>query len=372
MDKKNILLVGGGKIGAKITHLLANSGDYRVTVADRSADALSKVGKHAEVETVELDVGDETSLRAALSDKFAVLSAVPFSVTRHVADGAVAAKVHYFDLTEDVATTRHVKKLAESAQSVLMPQCGLAPGFIAIAGCHLAKGFETVDEMRLRVGALTQFPTNRLKYNLTWSTAGLIHEYLEKCEAIVDGAVCELDPLEGYERFSLDGTDYEAFNTSGGLGTLCERMGGRARNLNYKTVRYPGHCEILKLLIDDLGLGKKPELLAEIFHNALPLAFQDVVLVFASVTGWIGGELRQESDVRKIYSRVDESGRRWSAIQITTASAICAVLDLVSEGRLPQAGFIHHDEVDFNEFVANRFGRNFACAEASSAGPPLP
>ena len=201
---KDVLLVGGGKIGAMITELLADSGDYRVTVADHSAAALAKVATRNHVETLELDVTNEEALRDALSGKFAVLSAVPFSVTRHVADGAVAAKVHYFDLTEDVETTRHVKELAKSAASVLMPQCGLAPGFISIAGCHLAKGFETLEEVRLRVGALTVFPTNGLKYNLTWSTAGLIHEYLEKCEAIVDGAMCQLEPLEGYETFSLD------------------------------------------------------------------------------------------------------------------------------------------------------------------------
>ena len=365
--KKNILLVGGGKIGAKITDLLANSGDYRVTVADCSEQALSEVASQADVERLVLDVTKEAALREALDGKFAVLSALPFSVTRHVAKGAVEAKVHYFDLTEDVETTDYVKKLEGSAQSVLMPQCGLAPGFIAIAGCHLAKGFDTVEEMKLRVGALTPNPANRLKYYLTWSTAGLIHEYLRKCDAIVDWEQRKLDPLEGYERFSLDGTEYEAFNTSGGLGTLCERLAGRARNLNYKTIRYPGHCRIVKRLIDGLGLGE--EQLVEIFDNLLPLSFEDVVLVFASVTGRKDGELRQESDVRKIYSRVDESGRRWSAIQITTASAICAVLDLVSEGRLPQAGFVHHDEVDLDAFIANRFGRNFAAPGASSAGP---
>jgi saccharopine dehydrogenase-like NADP-dependent oxidoreductase len=377
MDKKNILLVGGGKIGAKITHLLANSRDYRVTVADSSTDALARVAPHDDVETLQLDVKDQKALRDALDGKFAVLSAVPFSVTRHVADGAVAAKVHYFDLTEDVETTRHVNSLKDSAESVLMPQCGLAPGFISIAGHHLAKDFDTVEEMRLRVGALTLFPTNRLKYNLTWSTAGLIHEYLQPCEAIVDGKLCELDPLEGYETFSLDGTDYEAFNTSGGLGTLCERMGGRARNLNYKTIRYPGHRDILKLLIDDLGLGRNPELLVKIFDEAIPLASQDVVLVFVSVTGRKRGELRQVSDVRKIYSQV-EDGQRWSGIQITTASAICAVLDLVrescergergesEEGDLPQEGFIHHDQVDLDVFLANRFGKNYADVTATS------
>lgn len=361
--KKNVLLVGGGKIGAKITHLLASSGDYRVTVADRAEQALANVASHADVETLLLDVTNEAALRDALGGKFAVLSALPFSVTRHVAKGAVAAQVHYFDLTEDVETTDYVKTLQESAQSVLMPQCGLAPGFIAIAGCHLAKGFDTVEEMKLRVGALTLRPTNRLRYHLTWSTAGLIHEYLQKCDAIVDGKPCKLDPLEGYERFTLDGADYEAFNTSGGLGTLCEQLSGRVRNLNYKTIRYPGHCEIMKRLIDDMGLGETQ--LVEIFDNLLPTSFEDMVLVFAGVTGTKDGEPRQETDIRKIHSRVDEGGRRWSAIQITTASAICAVLDLVSEGRLPQAGFIHHDQVGLDAFVANRFGRNFVSSEAA-------
>ena len=360
---KDILLLGGGKIGAMITELLANSGsyggsyDYRVTVADRSEDALRKVKRQDRVDVLSLDVTDSGALAGALAGKFAVLSAVPFSFTRHVADAAAAAKVHYFDLTEDVATTRHVAELARTARSVMMPQCGLAPGFISIAGAHLAKGFDELDELRLRVGALTQFPTNGLKYNLTWSTAGLIHEYLQGCEAIVDGKPRVVEPLEGYETFTLDGTDYEAFNTSGGLGTLCGRL--PARNLNYKTVRYPGHCEILKLLIRDLDLGKRPELLVDIFDSALPLAFQDVVLIFVTAIGRIDGALRQESYAHKVYSRVDGEGRRWSAIQITTASAICAVLDLVREGHLPQAGFIHHDEVDFDRFIGNRFGKNY-------------
>lgn len=360
---KDVLLVGAGKVGAMITEFLANSGkyggnsDYRVTVADLSDDALRRVECHERIHVLKLDVGDRAALKQALSGKFAVLSAVPFSFTRHVADGAAAAGVHYFDLTEDVETTRHVTNLVEAGGPVMMPQCGLAPGFISIAAAHLAKGFDALDEVRLRVGALTQFPTNRLKYNLTWSTAGLVHEYLQPCDAIVDGERCEVEPLEECENFSFDGTDYEAFNTSGGLGTLCGRL--PTRNLNYKTVRYPGHCEILKLLIRDLGLGEK--LLVEIFDRALPIAYQDVVLVFVTVIGRVGGVLRQESYANKIYSRLD-GGRRWSAIQTTTACAICAVLDMVRDGTLKQSGFIHHDEVDFHSFLENRFGKHYALA----------
>ena len=107
-----------------------------------------------------------------------MLSAVPFNFTIHVAEGAVEAGVHYFDLTEDVATTGRVKELAKDAASVLMPQCGLAPGFISIAAYDLARRFEELDEVRMRVGALTEHPTNRLKYELTWSVEGLVHEYL--------------------------------------------------------------------------------------------------------------------------------------------------------------------------------------------------
>ena len=107
-----------------------------------------------------------------------------------------------------------------------MPQCGLAPGFISIAAYHLTRLFDKLDAVYMRVGALPQFPSNALKYNLTWSTDGLINEYCNPCEAIHDGRRIDVLPLEGLEHFSLDGVRYEAFNTSGGLGTLCETLDG--------------------------------------------------------------------------------------------------------------------------------------------------
>ena len=340
-----------------ITELLADCGDYRVTVADRSAAALAEVAAHASVATLELDVTDAAALANALTGKFALLSAVPFSLTRHVADGAALAGVHYFDLTEDVETTRHVAELAKTAGAVMMPQCGLAPGFISIAAYDLARRFEELDEVRMRVGALTEHPTNRLKYELTWSVEGLVHEYLAECDAIVDGKAGKVQPLEGYETLTLDGIDYEAFNTSGGVGTLGDTLAGQVRNLNYKTIRYPGHCEIMKHLIGGLRLDEAT--LAEIFGYALPCTSQDVVLIFVSATGKIGGELREETLLRKVRSRVQD-GTQWSAIQITTASAICAVLDLVSNGTLPQHGFLRQEDVALPDFLANRFGRNYA------------
>ena len=354
---KDVLLVGGGRIGAMITELLAGSGDYRVTVADHSEAALAQVAARDGVDTLKLDVTDGAALQRALAGKFAVLSAVPYSVTRFVADGAAAAGVHYFDLTEDVRTTNHVKALAEKARSVLMPQCGLAPGFISVVAHDLAKRFDALDEIRMRVGALTEHPTNRLRYELTWSVEGLVHEYLAECDAVVDGEARKVQPLEGYETFTLDGTDYEAFNTSGGVGTLGDTLAGRVRNLNYKTIRYPGHCEIMKRLIGGLGLDEA--VLTEILGYALPRTSRDVVLIVVGATGSNGGEPGEETFTRKVYSR-SEGGAHWSAIQITTASAICAALDLVREGRLPQQGFVRQEDIALEDFMENRFGRNFA------------
>ncbi|HEV2817034.1 MAG TPA: saccharopine dehydrogenase C-terminal domain-containing protein [Allosphingosinicella sp.] len=354
---KEVLLVGGGRIGAMITDLLATSGDYHVTVADHSAEALAGVREHARVATLRLDVTDRAALLGALSGKFAVLSAVPFAFTIHVARGAAEAGVHYFDLTEDVATTNQVRELASGSRGVMMPQCGLAPGFVSIVAYDLANRFDALDEVRMRVGALTEHPANRLRYELTWSVEGLIHEYLAECDAIVDGKPCKVQPLEGHESFTLDGIDYEAFNTSGGIGTLGATLAGRVRNLNYKTIRYPGHCEIMKRLIRGLRLDEAT--LTEIFGYALPRATQDVVIILVSATGRNGGEPARETFVRKVHSRA-EAGLEWSAIQITTASAICAVLDLVRDETLPQQGFLRQEDVALEDFLANRFGQVFA------------
>jgi saccharopine dehydrogenase-like NADP-dependent oxidoreductase len=183
----------------------------------------------------------------------------------------------------------------------------------------------------MRVGALPQYPSNALNYNLTWSTDGVINEYIEPCEAIVEGALIEVPALEEREEFSLDGVTYEAFNTSGGLGTLCETLKGKVRTLNYKTIRYPGHAAIMKALLNDLGLRHRRDVLKDIFENALPATMQDVVIVFVTVSGRKDGRLIQETYANKIYSAVI-AGRMQSAIQITTAGSICAVLDMLANG----------------------------------------
>jgi saccharopine dehydrogenase-like NADP-dependent oxidoreductase len=363
---KDVVVIGAGKIGAMIAELLVGCGDYAVTVIDRSEAQLSRLDVKLPVTKVAADISDAAMLRRILTGQFAVLSAAPYHATRFIAEAAKAAGAHYLDLTEDVASTRVVKQLAAGASTAFIPQCGLAPGFITIVASDLASHFDQLQDVRMRVGALPKFPSNALNYNLTWSTDGVINEYCEPCEAIVNGQLRETQPLEECEEFSLDGVLYEAFNTSGGLGTLCETLGGKVRNLNYRTIRYPGHAAIMKALLNDLRLRDRRELLKDILENAVPITLQDVVIIFVTVSGLRGGQLVQETYANKIYAAAF-NGRIHSAIQITTAGAICAVLDMLSAGALPQSGLIKQEEIALRPFLANRFGRCYAMPVTAAA-----
>jgi saccharopine dehydrogenase-like NADP-dependent oxidoreductase len=191
----------------------------------------------------------------------------------------------------------------------------------------------------------------------------VINEYCEPCEAIVDGQMRQTKALEGCETFALDGVTYEAFNTSGGLGGLAEILDGRVRNLDYRTIRYPGHAAIMKTLLDDLGLRHRRHLLKDILEQAVPTTLQDVVIVFVTACGLKAGRLVQETYANRIKAG-EIDGEPVSAIQITTASAACAVLDLLAQGALPHEGYVRQEDIALGDLLANRFGKPFACAEA--------
>ena len=364
-SRTKITVIGAGKIGSTIAAMLAATDDYSVTLIDASLEALKSAKTGAEVLMQTLDITNREALRNALEGQYAVLSAAPFHLTIRIAEAAVAAGVHYLDLTEDVASTNYVRELAAQAPVALIPQCGLAPGFISIVTADLCRRFETLQSVKMRVGALPQFPSNALNYNLTWSTDGVINEYCEPCDAISEGVLCQVPPLAEHEEFSLDGVTYEAFNTSGGLGTLCATLLGKVNTLNYKTIRYPGHAAIMKALLNDLRLRDRRDILKNILENALPSTLQDVVVIFVTVSGMKDGRLMQETYAHKVYSQLT-AGTVRSAIQLTTAAGICTVLDLLVSGALPGSGFVRQEDILLEEFLANRFGRTYAQAR------PLP
>ena len=372
---QNILVLGAGKIGALISGLLAESGDYRVQLADKvegAADEVTSAHGLDNIQAFTFDAADTKSLTAHVKKHkpTAVISGLPYFCNVGVAEVARNEKLHYFDLTEDVEVTKAVRKLAEGADTVFVPQCGLAPGFISIAANELIQHFDELRSVKLRVGALPQHPNNVLKYSLTWSTDGVINEYGNLCQSIIGGQEVDVLPLEGLEQIEIDGTLYEAFNTSGGLGSLAETYGGRVATMNYKTIRYPGHCEQMRLLMNGLKLNEDRGTFKRILENAVPQTLQDVVIIYVAVTGMQDGELREENYVNKVYPQV-VAGRLWSAIQITTAAGICSVMDRILQSPEPHKGFLAQEEFSLTNILENRFGEYYAQGGSSQLSAEL-
>jgi saccharopine dehydrogenase-like NADP-dependent oxidoreductase len=225
-----IAVVGLGNVGRLIADMLVER-EFEVWEVD--ADASRVAGERSSV----LDVGDPAALQELFEGMDAVVSCLPYHLNAVVAMAAHASDAHYFDLTEDVDTSRTVRQLAPTAKTILMPRCGLAPGFICVVGGALVASLETVERIELRVGALPSSPNNALGYSCTWSPAGIVNEYLNDCEQLRGGELVTVPPLSNLETIVIDGASYEAFTTSGGLGTMCETYAGRVASLDYKTIR---------------------------------------------------------------------------------------------------------------------------------------
>jgi saccharopine dehydrogenase-like NADP-dependent oxidoreductase len=347
-------IIGGGKIGATIATLL-ESCDFCDAVLLGDVRPNLKLEGLTKSRGLRLDVRRAAALSAFVRRCDAVTSAAPYFLNRAIAAECAKARVAYFDLTEDVATTNFIRELARKVKGVtFMPQCGLAPGAINIVGGSLVASLDTARSVEMRVGALPQFASNQMKYYLSWSTAGLINEYCQVGEALHDGKRITTLPLDGQERLTIDGVEYEAFNTSGGVATMCETFAGKVGQLNYKTMRYPGHRDLMKFLLQDLNLAAQQEVLTKIFDQEVPLTDHDVVVFYVSAVGTIDGELVQRSFVKKMRGET-VNGRRLSAIQLTTAAGIVAVLELFAKGRLAK-GFVKQESVMLPEFVGTQWG----------------
>ncbi len=360
----HVMITGAGKIGSLIACMLVESGDYQVHLADvafAGTDVTRLLEAIPAIKTVAMDVTDKESMTAYIEKNniVAIISSLPYFLNTHVAEAAKATNAHYFDLTEDTSVTDAVKKIAEGASTAFVPQCGLAPGFISIAANSLMKEFESCHHAKLRVGALPQRASNALHYSLTWSTDGVINEYGNPCYGIEGGKNIVMAPLEGLESIQIDGCEYEAFNTSGGLGSLGELYLGKIQSLNYKTMRYPGHCDKMRLLMNDLKLNEDRGTLKHILERAIPKTYQDIVIVYVTVEGIKDGELSEKSYVKKIYP-VTIAGLEWSAIQVSTASGVTAVVDLVLGQANEYRGLVLQENFSLSEVLANRFGQYYA------------
>lgn len=349
---EKIGVLGLGKVGSLVGILLHQS--FEVTGMDLNEpyDPLPFPVKKG-------NVGSEKTIRSFLKGKDAIVSCLPFHLNIRIATIAAELGVHYFDLTEDVPTLHAILDLSRKSRSILAPQCGLAPGFIGIVGADLYRQFDVVRSVKLRVGALPLQPVGKLGYSITWSADGIINEYINDAEVIHNGIRKMSGSLEDLEQININGRQYEAFTTSGGLGTMCATLEGKVDTLNYKTIRYPGHAAYMKFLLYDLWLKKDREQLKQILVNALPVVDEDIVLIYAAVEGTVNGKL-QTKQYNEAFQSITIADKSWRAISWTTACSIAAVIELSAAGKLKKKGFIRQEEISLSDFLETRNGSMYA------------
>ncbi|MDP3559271.1 MAG: saccharopine dehydrogenase C-terminal domain-containing protein [Legionellaceae bacterium] len=354
-----ILILGAGKIGSLVAGFLADTSDYQVHLGDAavtSIDQMRVLQYFPQIQSVTLDVTQGLQAYLQQHSIQAVISCLPYFLNQQVAEITLNAGLPYFDITEDLQTADYIRALAIKTKTFALPQCGLAPGMVGAIAHDLLSRFEQPISASLRVGALPQYSHHALQYALTWSTDGLINEYANPCRILEHGKRKEVPALTGLETLQIDGIAYEAFYTSGGLGSLLLQYEGKLTSLEYKTLRYPGHCAKMRFLMTDLDLQANRVLLKQILETTLSRTYQDVVVIYVMATGMSQGERMSTTYVKKIYP-AEYGGIRWSGIQLATASALCAAVDeTLLQKKISHT--VHTLEmIGFQALSQNRFSR---------------
>lgn len=371
----NILVLGAGRMGFGAAYDLARSPDVEaVTVADISVENARAVAERigaGKVRATQVDVTDHQRVVRLMRHHDAVISCVVYHFNLGLARAAIEAGVHFCDLGGNnaiVASELALDAEARAAGINIIPDCGLAPGMVSVLVAHGAARFERLEAIHMRVGGLPQHPKPPLDYQIVFSVEGLINEYVEPARVIRGGQIIEVESLTELE--SLEFAPFgqlEAFQTSGGTSTLPESFLGRVQELDYKTIRYPGHCEKFKLLLD-LGLTSDEEIeidgvrvkprrvLSEMLLRHLPADEPDLVLVRIEFCGTMAGQARTLR--YQIADRFDEASGL-SAMMRTTAFPASIVAQMMARGQTTQRGAVPQERcIPPDIFVKELASRN--------------
>ena len=354
----HIGIVGAGNIGFAIYQLLVSTGEkYKVSIADQIENKNVFISEDHYVKlkvTIPTYEGESTQFNEFVSDKTLIINALPFHQNINLYKACQESNVAYFDLSEDDALDKYIAQLLSDKEEIpfTMPHCGLAPGMSSIIANDLIKQVENPQNVKIRVGALSQNATNKLRYYTSWSGEGLVNEYLGDCQIVKKGKADIVQALTGYEKITIDGREYEAFNTSGGIGSLARTLAENdfSGNIDYKTLRRIGHHDYVDFLFNDLQLDQSS--LTEIFKTCIPQTRKDEVVLYASV----GNENEDALSYYKVFRPTSINGRYFSAIEYTTAIGLLAMVELYVDEMLPQTGYIKQEDANWKDVLKTMYG----------------
>jgi len=348
------IIVGAGRMAEAVLHDFVRFNLFEaITLADADgarAEDLARRRGGGVARAVALDAADGRAVARAVAGHGVVVSAVPYRYNLGLARAAVAAGAHFTDMggnNDVVAAELALDGEARQAGVTLVPDMGLAPGLATVLAAALVARLDETAEVHIRVGGLPREPKPPLDYALVFSPYGLINEYAEPCLVLREGRVEIVEPLTGVEE--LDWPPFgrlEAFHTSGGASTLPRTWAGRVRELDYKTIRYPGHCARVKPFFD-LGLASQDEItigharvrprdvFAERLASALPEGDDDIVLVRCWAKGTKGGK-----PTTLTYELVDyaDAATGLTAMMRTTGWPVAVAAQLLAEDKTARPG----------------------------------
>ncbi|KAB2878987.1 saccharopine dehydrogenase [bacterium] len=355
-----ILVLGAGLMGrAVVFDMMRNPKLEGLVVADhdpkqlKETEALINDPNELRIKYKKLDIDDDKEVTKLMQGCDTVVSAVTYKYNFKLAKLAIVNGCNFCDLGGNNTIVNQELELHEKAKKKLVtivPDCGLAPGMVSVLVAHGMAKMDETDNVKIRVGGLPVDPKPPMNYKLVFSVHGLINEYVESCVKIRDGKIIEEEPLIDVEELEFPAPfgKLEAFNTSGGTSTLPQTYKGKVKNLDYKTIRYPGHCAQFKTLFD-LGLmDSKPyklgdqkitprELLSSLITDKLTMDGKDCVLVRVVVEGKKNGTPR-----RIQYQIIDygDAANNITAMMRLTSYPISVIAQMMSAGEITEKGAI--------------------------------